>query len=340
MKSNIAETACGSPHYAAPEVVRGGPYDGRAADVWSCGVILFALLAGRLPFDDPSMRTLLAKVKAGRFLMPSTFSASIQDLISKMLCVDPQRRISIGVVKSHPAFRIGLNSEYKLPVPIPIAGDRAPITEIDRAVMPVLEAIGYGSEDAITAELQSSHFSMAKVFYAMYHHQSSIAALPWSTMDQVLEPNGAEFQQSPDLMALTDDLSGSSIGFNRPGTIPQSVPDQFSYTEGATWAPALPQETREVAECHTDIPCPLEDLWAKLQELLRQQSYEMFHPDPALILARNRDGGQFLILRAAYTGDHGITLALLVPEGSPPDYSMFTIVREAIHAIKLARASA
>ncbi|KAF3832271.1 hypothetical protein F7725_025936, partial [Dissostichus mawsoni] len=67
---SLLETSCGSPHYACPEVIRGEKYDGRKADAWSCGVILFALLVGALPFDDDNLRNLLEKVKLGVFHMP------------------------------------------------------------------------------------------------------------------------------------------------------------------------------------------------------------------------------------------------------------------------------
>ena len=69
-------------------------YHGSSSDIWSCGIILFALLTGRLPFDDENIRTLLAKVKVGKFIMPSELPADAKDLIRRMLEVDPGKRIT------------------------------------------------------------------------------------------------------------------------------------------------------------------------------------------------------------------------------------------------------
>jgi serine/threonine protein kinase len=96
------ETSCGSPHYASPEIVHGHKYSGTATDIWSCGVILFALLTGRLPFDDKNVRTLLSKVKAGKYDIPAWVDPQAQDLISRMLTVDASQRISVSsLVSSH-----------------------------------------------------------------------------------------------------------------------------------------------------------------------------------------------------------------------------------------------
>ncbi|KAG6910036.1 hypothetical protein DXG01_013760 [Tephrocybe rancida] len=100
----LLRTSCGSPHYAAPEIVSGVMYNGSAADIWSCGVILFALLAGNLPFDDEDIGALLNKVKLGIFQFPSDMDALAQDLISRMLTLDVSERITMSDIMTHPFF--------------------------------------------------------------------------------------------------------------------------------------------------------------------------------------------------------------------------------------------
>jgi BR serine/threonine kinase len=182
MKQNIAETSCGSPHYAAPEVVRGTPYDGCAADIWSSGVILFALLSGRLPFYDPIVRNLLTKVKSGQFVMPD-FLPEIQSLISAMLTVDTTARITLEQIKQHPAFRIGLlDPTYVLPtpLPIPVLVDPIPIVSVAPPVLKLLEQIGFSGDDELQTELESPGPSMAKVFHHMLTSRHSLGDLPWA----------------------------------------------------------------------------------------------------------------------------------------------------------------
>ncbi|CAF0761001.1 unnamed protein product [Brachionus calyciflorus] len=107
-------TSCGSPNYAAPEVVSGELYAGSEVDIWSCGVILYALLTGTLPFDDESVQILFKKIRSGVYSTPDYLSRSVADLISKMLTVDPLKRATVKEIKEHEWFKINL-PDYLFP---------------------------------------------------------------------------------------------------------------------------------------------------------------------------------------------------------------------------------
>ncbi|KPM07628.1 serine/threonine kinase SAD-1-like protein, partial [Sarcoptes scabiei] len=115
---SMLETSCGSPHYASPEIIRGEKYDGRQADVWSVGVILYALLVGALPFDDDNLRQLLEKVKRGTFHIPHFVPPECQDLLRRMIEVDANKRISLSEVIRHPWVTAGSKNELELELPM------------------------------------------------------------------------------------------------------------------------------------------------------------------------------------------------------------------------------
>ncbi|ORY03056.1 hypothetical protein BCR34DRAFT_492670 [Clohesyomyces aquaticus] len=107
---NFLKTSCGSPNYAAPEVISGKLYAGPEVDVWSCGVILYVLLVGRLPFDDEYIPTLFKKIAAGNYTIPHYLSPGAVSLIKKMLMVNPVHRITVAEIRQDPWFTKDLPS--------------------------------------------------------------------------------------------------------------------------------------------------------------------------------------------------------------------------------------
>ncbi|XP_039132205.1 CBL-interacting protein kinase 32-like isoform X1 [Dioscorea cayenensis subsp. rotundata] len=108
----LLHTTCGTPNYVAPEVLNDRGYDGATADLWSCGVILYVLLAGYLPFDDANLITLYKKISAAEFSCPSWISFGAMRLITRILDPNPMTRVTIPEILEDPWFKVG----YKPPV--------------------------------------------------------------------------------------------------------------------------------------------------------------------------------------------------------------------------------
>lgn len=108
----LLHTACGTPNYVAPEVLDDIGYDGATADLWSCGVILFVLLSGYLPFDDPNLTNLYKKISAAEFTCPPWMSFPAKKLITRILDPNPTTRITIPEILDEEWFK----KDYKPPV--------------------------------------------------------------------------------------------------------------------------------------------------------------------------------------------------------------------------------
>ena len=104
--NELLRTACGSPCYAAPEMINGEPYMGLRVDIWSSGIVLFAMLCGYLPFEDADNELLYKKITEGKFKTPNYLSDCCKDFLYRILNVNPEKRYTIEQIKNHPWFNI------------------------------------------------------------------------------------------------------------------------------------------------------------------------------------------------------------------------------------------
>jgi 5'-AMP-activated protein kinase catalytic alpha subunit len=115
-QDGLLHTTCGTPAYVAPEVINRKGYDGAKADIWSCGVVLYVLLAGYLPFHDSNLMEMYRKIGKAEYKCPNWFPPEVRRLLSKMLDPNPSTRASIAKIKESSWFRKGLKSKHIKPV--------------------------------------------------------------------------------------------------------------------------------------------------------------------------------------------------------------------------------
>ena len=111
-KDETLKTACGSPCYAAPEMIEGKRYIGTRVDIWSAGVILFAMICGFLPFEDPNTSNLYKKILSADYHIPSFVSESAKDLLNKILNTDPDKRYTIQQIRDHSWYKQHAEKTY------------------------------------------------------------------------------------------------------------------------------------------------------------------------------------------------------------------------------------
>ncbi|CAG9576964.1 unnamed protein product [Danaus chrysippus] len=148
---------------------KGEKYDGRRADVWSCGVILYALLVGALPFDDDNLRQLLEKVKRGVFHVPHFVPPDCQQLLRGMIEVNPEKRMTLAEITRHPWVTAGGRGELEQELPMmEVVQTRVlPSAEaIDPDVLQAICSLGcFKHRDKLIQDLLSPHHNTEKVIY-------------------------------------------------------------------------------------------------------------------------------------------------------------------------------
>ncbi|OTB15157.1 hypothetical protein K445DRAFT_75509 [Daldinia sp. EC12] len=211
---NFLKTSCGSPNYAAPEVISGKLYAGPEVDVWSCGVILYVLLVGRLPFDDDHIPSLFSKIQRGVFTVPHWVPADAASLIRKMLQTNPVQRIIIDDIRLDPWFLKDLPAYLAPPVeeffntgvdpnrairPSDIAPHAPPKVQEklhDEVTEKISKTMGYGKRDVQEA-LEADEPSAIKDAYMIVRENKLMQVNPSPLADSARSTSSTITSSSP-----------------------------------------------------------------------------------------------------------------------------------------------
>ncbi|MED6289915.1 hypothetical protein CHARACLAT_007877 [Characodon lateralis] len=159
-------TWCGSPPYAAPEVFEGKEYEGPQLDIWSLGVVLYVLVCGSLPFDASSLPALRQRVTEGRFRIPFFMSQDCENLIRKMLVVDPAKRISIAQIKQH-RWMLADPSAARQTLSHSLTEYNSNLGDYSEPVLGIMNTLGIDRQRTIESLQSSSYNHFSAIYYLL-----------------------------------------------------------------------------------------------------------------------------------------------------------------------------
>eukprot|EP00299_Pterocystis_sp_00344_P012260 c5859_g1_i1.p1 GENE.c5859_g1_i1~~c5859_g1_i1.p1 ORF type:complete len:722 (-),score=183.86 c5859_g1_i1:74-2239(-) len=151
--------ACGSPSYTAPEICARKIYDAKKADIWSMGVLLYAMICGYFPFQGQTNQELQMRIQKGSYRVPDYMTSGVSDLLSRMLVVDPVKRADIVEVIAHP-WLAGIIPPLHL---LRRENNQTPIVE--KSVVNVMRAIGFNADFVTSAVQSNSHNHVTTTYH-------------------------------------------------------------------------------------------------------------------------------------------------------------------------------
>eukprot|EP00747_Dinoflagellata_sp_TGD_P063651 gnl/TRDRNA2_/TRDRNA2_153553_c0_seq1.p1 gnl/TRDRNA2_/TRDRNA2_153553_c0~~gnl/TRDRNA2_/TRDRNA2_153553_c0_seq1.p1 ORF type:complete len:773 (+),score=126.57 gnl/TRDRNA2_/TRDRNA2_153553_c0_seq1:169-2319(+) len=191
----LLQTACGSPCYAAPEMIKGDSYVPGMVDIWSCGVILFALVSGYLPFEDPSHKKLYQKILAAEYEMPSFVSKEVSDLVAGMLTTDPTKRMTLVDIRQHVWYR--QLPESSLQVDDFNEGQK----DFDEGILEQLDSYGFARDYAVKCLQTNKHNQATTTYYLLKEKR-------WRKVSEGGGGGGENFAQFDLDLQGNEDLAG------------------------------------------------------------------------------------------------------------------------------------
>jgi len=154
----LLKTPCGTPSYAPPEMLKGQKYHGLLSDIWSSGVILFAMVCGYLPFSESKEEMVIRKIVQGNYEIPDHVSPLLKDFMKNVLKQDPLERYDLEQIKEHPWFNI-MKPNF---CPGLIVGYHN--IPLDEAILCKIEEYGYDKEKTRQA-IQNNKFDTMTAIY-------------------------------------------------------------------------------------------------------------------------------------------------------------------------------